>query len=362
MSDAIDREDLDAWEVEPLAAGFEDRVMDRLPSPDEVSAPPGRRLGLWMPLLVVAAAAVLLLVWWPAASTSGPGVTVRAGASARVDHVPGRGWATQSAGTVTYEVPPGTPFEVRTPAANVTVHGTVFTVEMLTMNDERRRKYLGASALAMAGAAVAVYVTTGEVEVTNEHGAVVLDAGQRAVASEHAAPSSTPAPTVAAARPAAPAAASRTRLSPAQREDVQRRLADALARRRTGHGHAAERPAETEDHELGALNKQYIQDVVREDLLPLVKECYDTALEHAPDLGGKVVLQFSISGDESVGGIVDEVEFGDAPLPLGKNPEFAECLRESTASVLFEPPEGGGRVTVHYPFVFESNGESPPRE
>lgn len=37
---------------------------------------------------------------------------------------------------------------------------------------------------------------------------------------------------------------------------------------------------------------------------------------------------------------------------LAENPEFAECLSESTASLLLDPPDGSGRVQVTYPFVF----------
>ena len=55
-------------------------------------------------------------------------------------------------------------------------------------------------------------------------------------------------------------------------------------------------------------------------------------------------------------GIVDDVEL--APNPeFAASPEFLECIEASTASLLLDPPEGGGRVRVNYPFVFRLDDE-----
>ena len=389
MNDELERDDLDAWQVESLGANFEDRVLEALEALDAQDAPISsesrglRRRTVWAAALSLAAAAALVVALWPRADVSpDDAISILAGASARVDYTPGSHQAEQTRGTVTYRVPSGTPFVVHTPAADVTVRGTEFTVEMLTMQDERRRRYLGLGALAMGGAAVAVYVVAGQVEVHNEHGRTELVPGEMAVASEHAGPRSELAPIVARAKP------TRTKkktISPREREEVRRRLADALAKRRapaasTSDVDAAQEPQA--EGPTGTLDKTYIRDVVREDLVPIAKECYENALERTPDLAGSVMLQFSIAGDESVGGIVDEVSFSDAvlfedsgktsPPPVGthvdtapadarerprlqlsQNPEFAECFSESTASLLFDPPRGGGRVEVTYPFVFE---------
>ena len=101
----------------------------------------------------------------------------------------------------------------------------------------------------------------------------------------------------------------------------------------------------------GSLEKDYIRDVVSEDLIPIARECYESALEDDPELGGRLMLQFSIVGDESVGGIVEEVSLAEGSTL--KHPALAECMTESTATLLFDPPEDGGKVVVTYPFDFE---------
>ena len=171
MNDELERDDLDTWGVEPLGADFEDRVMAALDAPSPSEQPSRTRAAIWVTALSLAAAAALAVGLWPRAEGDDTdAISIRASASAQLDYTPGSGRAEQSRGTVTYRVQSGTPFVVRTPAADITVHGTEFTVEMLTMQDERRRKYLGAGALAMGGAAVAVYVAAGQVGVHNEHG------------------------------------------------------------------------------------------------------------------------------------------------------------------------------------------------
>ncbi len=388
MNDELERDDLAAWEVPSLSANFEDRVLDALDAQEAVEAvdapapSEARPLGpavVWGAVLAFAAAAALVVALWPRADAHrDDAISIRAGTSAQVDYTPGSHQAEQTGGTVTYRVRSGTPFVVHTPAADVTVRGTEFTVEMLTMQDERRRKYLGVGALAMGGAAVAVYVASGDVAVHNEHGRAAVGAGQTAVASEHVAPRTEPAPVVAAVAKK-PKPKPTRKLTAVERKAVQQQISDAIAKRH--HSTAASQPhadeeEQEEDDEFGSLDKKYIQSVVSEDLLPLVTECYESAIEKAGGrLNGSVIVKFSIAGDESVGGIVDDVELdnsevkfdlsdgkglrGPGSFPLSDNPDFAECLSESTASLLFDPPQGGGRVEVSYPFIFATEDDGP---
>lgn len=98
------------------------------------------------------------------------------------------------------------------------------------------------------------------------------------------------------------------------------------------------------------LDKDYIRARIQDDLLPIAQECYESALEDDPKLAGKLVMTFSIVGDEEVGGVVDEAELD--PSSDIRNPALNECMRESMLSLAFAPPEDGGTVQVTYPFEF----------
>ena len=109
--------------------------------------------------------------------------------------------------------------------------------------------------------------------------------------------------------------------------------------------------------DAGTLDRVYIQKRIREDFVPLAKECYEAALERDAKLGGKLVFSFVIAGDEDVGGIVESAELDPSSTLVEK--ELVYCLRESLLSVSFEPPKQGGVVTVTYPFVFSPEGPGP---
>jgi hypothetical protein len=100
------------------------------------------------------------------------------------------------------------------------------------------------------------------------------------------------------------------------------------------------------------LDKDYIRSRIQEDLLPIAQECYESALEDDPKLGGKLIMKFTIVGDEEVGGVVDEADVD--PSSDLKHPALGECMRESMLSLSFAPPEDGGTVSVTYPFEFSS--------
>ena len=103
MNDELDREALDAWDVDPLGAGFEDRVLtawdaERPARPREEE----RRSTLWVPAIAFAAAAAMVVALWPRPQDDAPSVAIRAGASAQLAYTPGARRAEQTAGTVTY--------------------------------------------------------------------------------------------------------------------------------------------------------------------------------------------------------------------------------------------------------------------
>jgi hypothetical protein len=162
----------------------------------------------------------------------------------------------------------------------------------------------------------------------------------------------------------APAPATKPTSPPVEHRDRDRtawsqaraEISTALERRRSS---PASRAPERDDEPQGTLSKEYIRERVREDVLPLVEECYGDLLERQPTTGGRMVLKFAIMGDESVGGVVDGVELAEESEIV--DGDFRECLTESTMSAVFDPPEGGGRVEITYPFVFsvEPDADAP---
>jgi hypothetical protein len=108
----------------------------------------------------------------------------------------------------------------------------------------------------------------------------------------------------------------------------------------------------------GSLSKEYIQESIRE-IVPLVKECYEMALAEDPETRGKLIVRFTIIADEEYGGLVETSELTEDSAGAG-SPLLNECLRETMYALKIKAPEGGGRVTVNYPFIFKT--AEPPNK
>ena len=171
-------------------------------------------------------------------------------------------------------------------------------------------------------------------------------------------PSPPPAPPEPAAPPPAPREA-RTKLDPAKRmtRDLKR---EQIWRALGSQPGANKQPSGTDQIDPGdapaprslpPLSRKYIKDAIAEQLVPVARECYESALEDEPELEGKLVVEFMIVGAEEVGGIVESALI--SPSSTLHNPFLSDCMRESVMAVTFEPPEDGGQVKVSYPFVFQ---------
>ncbi len=139
----------------------------------------------------------------------------------------------------------------------------------------------------------------------------------------------------------------------AKREAVWR----ALDKRHTGTGSdpgSGALRANPEAH-LPRLDAAYIRESIVRDLVPIATECYESALEDDADLGGTVVLTFTIVGAEDVGGIVESAEIDERASTL-VHAALHECMRESMMTVDFPAPEADGQVSVISPFEFEAAG------
>lgn len=200
-------------------------------------------------------------------------------------------------------------------------------------------------------------------------GAVVLAAAGVLLLRRGPAAAARPAPpptAVAEAQTEAPAHASTWESSPAHAE--ARRLRDlkraeilaALrkrqeapepAPRRAAAPAASAAAADPDEPPHGHYEASYIQQHFREDMFPLMKQCYESTLKRRPTLGGRLVLKFAIVGDAQVGGIVEDAHFADESDL--KDDEMQTCVRESLMTLTFDkPPTGGGKVTVTYPILF----------
>ncbi len=85
----------------------------------------------------------------------------------------------------------------------------------------------------------------------------------------------------------------------------------------------------------------------------VLKECYQNARRERPDLGGKLVINFTIVGEPGIGGLVSESAV-DAEKSTISDPGMRECVQETMYAAQFRAPAAGGEVEVTYPFVFAS--------
>jgi len=100
----------------------------------------------------------------------------------------------------------------------------------------------------------------------------------------------------------------------------------------------------------GALDSAAIADVVKRRL-SAIKDCYERELKRKTKLAGKIRIRFTINAAGRVdAGATKVVENG-----MGDD-DVAACMVDRIAKWRFPTPEGGGNVTVEYPFVFTSSG------
>lgn len=154
--------------------------------------------------------------------------------------------------------------------------------------------------------------------------------------------------TAPAARPQAPSAPPRAdvpvrpvRLDQKQRTDLLQRLEQA---HRPPTGGA---PPST-----ARLDPAYIRAQVQA-LIPLLKECYETALRTQPTLAGKLVVDFTIVGEPELGALVTDSRINAADSTIA-DADMRECVQETMYSAKFPAPLDGGEVRVNYPFVFNT--------
>lgn len=105
----------------------------------------------------------------------------------------------------------------------------------------------------------------------------------------------------------------------------------------------------------GLLSPEAIRRVVLRNI-GQVTHCYEQGLAMDASLSGRVVVQFIIGGD----GTVQNSAVSESSVA---QPAVGQCTANAVRRWQFPAPEGGGTVTVSYPFTM-SNGEggAPPSE
>lgn len=158
-----------------------------------------------------------------------------------------------------------------------------------------------------------------------------------------------------AAAPADAAAIAKVVHDRAIRDELRKRILAGWAAEDAGEQAVAARrgrlvPRPNADGE--GIDPKYIQEIVRSDLLPMAKKCYEEVLARKPDAGGRLVMSFTIAADADLGGIVEDAEIVGMP-----DEKLTTCVRESLSTVAFPPPAHDGVVTVKYPLILSPDGE-----
>jgi RNA polymerase sigma-70 factor (ECF subfamily) len=150
----------------------------------------------------------------------------------------------------------------------------------------------------------------------------------------------------------APAAAATTTTPSLKRLDAEARTA--MLRRldeARQHGWSRATPLATATASDGEpIDKDYIREQIQ-SLLPQMTECYTNALQRDPKLAGRIMVDFSIVGDPTVGGLVGESHVKPDDTTIA-DADMRECVQETMYAAQFRPPRSGGEVRVSYPFLF----------
>lgn len=95
---------------------------------------------------------------------------------------------------------------------------------------------------------------------------------------------------------------------------------------------------------IGALDRSLIDEVIKAHMSQ-IRYCYQRELTKKPDLGGKIVVKFTIAKDGSVSS-------ASTKSTTMNNPAVEQCIEGRFMKFMFPQPKGGGIVIVSYPFLF----------
>jgi TonB family protein len=98
----------------------------------------------------------------------------------------------------------------------------------------------------------------------------------------------------------------------------------------------------------GSLDKEIIRRIIRRHINE-VKYCYEQELTKKPDLGGRIMVQFTIAASgQVIASVLQNSTMGNARVE--------NCTVQAVKRWEFPKPLGGGIVIVSYPFVLTPAG------
>ena len=98
----------------------------------------------------------------------------------------------------------------------------------------------------------------------------------------------------------------------------------------------------------GSLDKEIIRRIIRRHVNE-VKYCYEQELTKQPDLGGRIMVQFTIAASgQVIASVLQNSTMGNARVE--------NCTVQAVRRWEFPKPLGGGIVIVSYPFVLTPRG------
>lgn len=101
----------------------------------------------------------------------------------------------------------------------------------------------------------------------------------------------------------------------------------------------------------GGLSREEIQRVISR-VMSQIKYCYEKELNKDPNLEGKLVMFWLISGS----GDVQTTSASQNTFSGASGPPIEQCVQRIIQRLKFPAPKGGGVVNVTYPFVFSNSG------
>lgn len=201
-----------------------------------------------------------------------------------------------------------------------------------------------------AGLVVVLVVVAGALWFWQRPRPTTAASSPAALSAPAASPAGSPSAPLSPATPtAAPSRLDKvTRLATAgERRQFAERIATAQASRAATH---APMPPRLPDAEP-PINKTNLRAAMRE-LVPLLTECYETAIPTLATPDVEITASLHLSGDPDVGTLIDADALVDKatgkPLPAG----FDDCLRSTFMQMALPPLAEGDKLEVRYPFKF----------